>query len=261
MAPLFYWLAGIYPPGSKLPDPDLIIAAGHGTHLHLLAARRARGGKSVALMKPSLPVSWFDLCLIPEHDDYQGDGNYLNTKGVLNALDSAGEHHANRAVILVGGPSKHFSWDVLSLSQQIKRLVNGSPEMSFVLTTSRRTPGDFVALIEELQLPNVQVVPVEQTQPGWVGRQLSESSVAWVTEDSVSMVYESLTAGVAVGLLNMPSRGEGRVSKGVSSLVTDGLVCRYDDDGMYKKRLKPATDFNEAVRCADWIMNQWLKES
>ena len=40
------WMFGRFPAGSLLPDPWLIIGAGHSTHLPLLAARRARGAGS-----------------------------------------------------------------------------------------------------------------------------------------------------------------------------------------------------------------------
>ena len=34
---LWHWLAGRFPPGAGLPDPDLILVAGHRTHLAGLA--------------------------------------------------------------------------------------------------------------------------------------------------------------------------------------------------------------------------------
>ncbi len=48
--------------------PDLVLGAGHDTPPSLLAARRARGGRAVVLMRPSLPLAWFDLCVLPRHD-------------------------------------------------------------------------------------------------------------------------------------------------------------------------------------------------
>ena len=41
---LWQWVRGSFPLGAGLPDPDLILVAGHRTHLTGLAARRARGG-------------------------------------------------------------------------------------------------------------------------------------------------------------------------------------------------------------------------
>ncbi|MEM6998467.1 MAG: ELM1/GtrOC1 family putative glycosyltransferase, partial [Pseudomonadota bacterium] len=67
-----------FPAGNNLPDPDIIIGAGHGTHFPLLCATRARQGKSIVLMKPSLPLSFFDLCIIPGRT--QAGRNMRNAK-------------------------------------------------------------------------------------------------------------------------------------------------------------------------------------
>ena len=34
-------------------------------------------------MKPSIPVHWFDLCIIPKHDQYNGKGLVYRTNGAL----------------------------------------------------------------------------------------------------------------------------------------------------------------------------------
>jgi len=111
------WLTASYRPGRNLPAPDLLLGAGHATHWHLLAARRRWGGRIVLLMKPTLPVSWFDLCLVPEHDGLPPVANVVTTRGVINSLRAGGEHAADSGLILLGGPSRHFRWkdsDILS---------------------------------------------------------------------------------------------------------------------------------------------------
>src|SRR4030066_1608774 len=47
-------------PGVGLPPPDLLIGAGHRTHLPLLAARRAHGGRPIGPLKPASPGARFD---------------------------------------------------------------------------------------------------------------------------------------------------------------------------------------------------------
>ncbi|NIO15096.1 MAG: hypothetical protein GTN86_07590, partial [Xanthomonadales bacterium] len=54
---------GKLPALASCPDPDLVLGAGHATHLSMLAARRARGGRLVLMMSPTLPRRLFDLCL------------------------------------------------------------------------------------------------------------------------------------------------------------------------------------------------------
>ena len=160
--------------GAGLPLPDLIIGAGHATHLHALAAKRVYGGKTIVLMQPSLPVSLFDLCLIPQHDQYRGGGEYIETRGVLNPIKPEGIHNENSALIMIGGPSKHCEWDTLKLIAQVYELVNHSPQTKYTLTTSRRTPQDFVSAVKRIHFPNLEIVPFEETGKGWVAHKLSE---------------------------------------------------------------------------------------
>jgi len=108
---LFTWvnyLAGRWHHGNHLPLPDYIIGAGHHTHIHMLAAQKAFGGKTVVLMRPSVSASLFDYALIPEHDAYQGFGNVIETRGLLNPMQPEGSHDPQRVLILIGWPSKHY---------------------------------------------------------------------------------------------------------------------------------------------------------
>lgn len=256
---LVSYLTSTWGLGAGLPLPDIIIGAGHATHLHMLAAKKAYGGKTIVLMQPTLPVSLFDLCLIPEHDQYQGGGEYLETKGVLNHIKPDGAHHENQALIMVGGPSKHCDWDTLKLIAQVYELVKHNPNINYTLTTSRRTPKAFVSAVRRIHFVNLTIVPFEETGKGWVARQLAESACAWVTEDSVSMVYEALTAQVAVGLLNMPIKQDSRVTRGVQKLIQQGYVVRFDFLQVYQHKLKAAVGFIESGRCSRWVLNSWMQ--
>ena len=98
-----------------LPSPDLLLGAGHRTHLSLLAARRSRGGKAVVLMQPTLPLYLFDLCLIPEHDGIAPRKNVVLTRGALNRIRPSDRQESGQGLLLVGGPSAHFGWDAKAL--------------------------------------------------------------------------------------------------------------------------------------------------
>lgn len=244
-------------PGVGLPAPDLLIGAGHRTHLPLMAARRAHGGRTVVLMKPSLPRAWFDLCVIPEHDAVEG-ANVLVTRGALNAV-APGAKDARAGLILIGGPSRHHGWREREIVQQVEAIVARKRDTAWTLTDSRRTPPSTGARLRALVFPNLTVVPVRDTGPGWLPEQLARAAQAWVTEDSVSMVYEALTAGCATGILAVPARRRaGRIARGVESLARDGLVTRYADWQTGRALAPPPQPFNEAARVADWIAGRWL---
>ena len=254
---LWQWLSGRFAPGAALPDPDFILVAGHRTHLAGLAARRARGGKLIALMRPSLPLGWFDLCVIPQHDRPPARANVIATRGVLNTARPSPEREADKGLFLIGGPSKHHGWDTPGLLVQIDAILAATPAVRWTLTTSRRTPAETEAALLALQARGVDVRPVRDTPPGWAMAQVARSAQAWVTEDSVSMVYESLTAGAATGLLAVPRLGETRITAGVAQLQREGFVTQFAD-WQREGRLHVAPQrLAEADRVAEAVLTRW----
>ncbi|NIP74255.1 MAG: nucleoside-diphosphate sugar epimerase [Gammaproteobacteria bacterium] len=252
-----YWFNRRFPPARACPDPDLLVGAGHATHLPMLAARRARGGHIVVLMRPSLPCAWFDLCVIPEHDRPDPAANVLTTRGALNRITETGPKEAGLGLLLIGGPSAHYGWDEGRLAEQVRTVAAGDGR-HWRLTTSRRTPRSTVQRLRNLGLRNLEVVPAEQTGPNWLPRQLARAPTAWVTADSVSMVYEVLTAGAACGLLEVPARRASRVGEGVQQLVADGWVTPFGAWRSGEALASPPAEFNEARRCARWIHEHLL---
>lgn len=252
------WIRGRCRFGADLPDPELLLGAGHRTHVGLLAARRARGGRAVVLMRPSLPQCWFDVCLIPEHDQPRRRDNVIVTQGVLNTIQRAEATSPERGLVLIGGPSEHYGWDANAMIQQVRTVVEGSDAITWTLTTSRRTPPETEAALVDLDLANLKVEPVAQTPRGWVGDRLNECGSVWVSEDSVSMVYEALTAGAQVGLLKVPAKGKGsRVARGVKSLLKAGRVLSFAEPLPDLAGQKPLDGFNEAERCAAIILEKF----
>ncbi len=249
------WLRGRFPEGDGLPAPDLILAAGHATHVPALAARRARAGRIIVLMRPSLPLALFDLCLIPQHDRPPARDNVIATRGVLNAVTPTGQNDPNRGLILIGGPSAHYAWDDLAVARQVMHIVHATPKIAWQLTTSRRTPPSFLVTMPSELPANLSVMPHTATPPGWLEQALCACGQAWVSEDSVSMVYEALTAGCAVGLLQLPGRGDSRVGRGIQALIADHWVTPYAAWRGSAPLSRPPGRFNEAERCARLILN------
>jgi hypothetical protein len=258
VAALSGWLLGRLPSWNDLPAPALLLGAGHGTHLSLLAARRSRGGRTVVLMRPTLPLGLFDLCLIPEHDAPPARPNVLATRGAPNRIQPATALDPQYGLLLIGGPSARFGWDSAALRQQIAALIAADPAIHWVLTTSRRTPPDFLEGLTAMAAGRLTVVPVATTGPDWLPVQLARAGQAWVTADSVSMIYEALTAGATVGVLEVPRKQAGRISRGLDGLIAKGWVTAFADwQGGARLRRPPGT-FNEAERCARWIVERWF---
>ena len=248
------WLLGRFPGARDLPAPDWIIGAGHRTHLPMLAARRARGGQIVVLMRPSLPLACFDWAIVPEHDHPRAAKHLIVTQGVLNTVCRAKDASPAKGLLLLGGPSKHHRWDDAAMVEQVARIVTRLPEVEWVLTSSRRTPARTLEGVRSLKAVNLSVIPFEQTAPGWVRQRLQECGRVWVSEDSISMIYEALTAGVQVGLLEVPACGKhSRVQAAVRQLKADGRVTVGQGD---PKLVQSHPPLAEADRVAGLLLAQ-----
>jgi mitochondrial fission protein ELM1 len=247
-----------YPQGDGHAPPDLIIGAGHATHINMLAAQRAHGGKTVVLMKPTLPRSLFDLCLIPEHDEISQSRNVLTTRGALNPVQPSPAKDASAGLILLGGLSRHYHWQEERIVSAIHGLVTASPRTHWKLTTSPRTPESTVQALRARGLRNLDIAPVQEVSPDWLSKELACAGQVWVTPDSVSMVYEALTSGASVGVFDLRKRSSSRVVRGLEKLVVEGWITRYQHwrPGASLPRL--AAKLDEATRCALWIKSNWF---
>ncbi|MGH8508779.1 MAG: mitochondrial fission ELM1 family protein [Gammaproteobacteria bacterium] len=250
-------LRGRFPSGQTLPDPDLIVGAGHATHLTLLAARRARGGRVVVLMRPSLPLACFDLCIIPEHDGVYRRANVISTQGVLNEIQDSEKPRRDQGLFLIGGTSAHYRWDERTVLMQVQAVVVACTHIQWQLTDSRRTPATTSQELARLGAHRVRVVPHADTDRGWFTEALAAARVVWVTEDSVSMVYEALSSGAAVGLLRLPRRGTNRITAGIDALVGAGLITAYEAWANGAPLRAPNPPLAEATRCAQMLVERW----
>lgn len=235
----------------------LLIGAGHGTHLSLLALGRVERCPTVILMRPSLPGSWFDLRIEPRHDGGVESAHCWLSDGPLNRMQPARERDGGN-LILVGGPSPHYRWDAQALLGQLARICDGQD--TWTLSSSRRTPADFMNALEDLALPGLVIHRAENLPDGWLAATLPRVACCWVSPDSASMVYESLTAGCAVGLLELDAERGSRVAAAVEDLEQRGLVTSYAAFCRGAELAPPVQGFAEADRCAARIVGQgWLQ--
>lgn len=239
------------------PAPDLILGAGHGTHLDLLAARRAHGGRTVVLMTPSLPSRLFDLCLIPEHDRPLPGPRVIVTRGALNRVRPSADRDPRSGLILLGGPSRHVLWSDAAIMAQVAEIIGRTTGVDWTLAPSRRTPPALTDRLAARHAARIRVRRPEETPPGWLAAELGRAAIVWVSEDSASMVYEALSGGAAVGLVTVAHKTRGRIARGMARLAREGLLIRYDDWLGGARLEPPAKPLDEAGRCAGLILERW----
>ena len=243
-----------------LPAPDLLIGAGHATHLPLLTCQKQFGGQTVVVMKPSLPTALFNLCLIPAHDNliFQPH-NVIRTEGALNRIEPSAEHDSSKGLFLIGGPSKHFQWSDDAVMDQVRQVVQQS-SVHWTVATSERTPDSFISRWRR-QAPGIPLVTALECSSEWLPEQLAQSGVVWVTCDSMSMIYEAMTTGTHVGLLELPMIRRDRITRNIQRLcgMGWGVTSRQWLAGRRLPTL--SRQFSESDRCSAIVVDRLLRRS
>lgn len=247
-----------WPQSSPPQRPHLIIGAGHSTHLALLTAKFRFGGRAIVLMKPTIPMHLFDLCVIPDsHSIRPSHSKVILTRGVLNRIIPSNNRDTTKALILLGGPSQHFDWCNEEVFNQLEQVVFSNDHLEWTIATSRRTPASFFQQCKQRQIPAriVDHVSVDRT---WLPDQIQASEFIWVTEDSVSMTYEAVTSGATVGTLQLPRSRETRVTIGMDRLIESGCVTTWDTWKETGHLANSGSRLNEAERVAKEILKRFI---
>lgn len=234
-------------------SPDLLIGTGHLTHLSLLAYKKCYGGKVVIMMSPSLPYGFFDMCLVPRHDLPRKRKNIVETLGAINkVLPSTKFRKKQAGLILLGGPSKHYRWDSVTVIKQIQKLLEGNPNAQWVIAGSRRTPEEAYTQVKN-NFPGLVLVLPENTSTDWLSQKMLESEQVWVTSDSISMIYEALTSGAKTGILALNYEKPTRITAEMDRLLREEVVISVDT-----LKLTPSvTVLHEADRCAQLLLEKF----
>lgn len=254
--------------GAKMPVPtrfDLIFGTGSHTHVPMILLKRKRGGRLVTCMTPDPLLSgFFDLCLVPEHDRPKPRKNVFLTLGPPNPSPKDGPHRADTGLILVGGvDEKSHVWDSAATVSQISAIAKSHAHVFWTVSSSPRTPADMLPALEWLSglHSNISFFRSADTPPGWVEERYAESAFVWVTADSVSMIYEALTAGCGVGALPVKwKKPDGKIPYGLQRLRKKGMIIDFDawlknpDDRPAPFRL------DEAGRSADEILRRFFPD-
>ena len=233
-------------------QPDYIFGVGSHTQLRVvLLGKIYRQAKTVILMKPNYPFTWFDHVIIPEHDGIAENGNVILTQGALNPIINEQRHVPNRILIALGGSSKRHQWNEEKVLHSLKNLVDNNPQVEFILTTSRRTPSEFLThLKQESFAEKLHIFPVEETPQGWIFEEMQKAEAVWVTEDSVSMIFEALTAGCRVGVIEIDRLKQDRITKSIDLMIEKKLISKTERIA----DLPQAQTFKEAERVATYLL-------
>ena len=246
----------------QIGDADLLLGTGSRTHLPLLLYKKRYGLPVVTCMSPHFLIrSHFDLCFVPEHDGLIERHNIINTSGAPNSSRNLNQHQEDCGLILLGGIDvKSHHWGAEQIAGMVMQIIQKQPQKHWTISSSPRTPQETNQRMQKIagEFANASFFDYKETAPGWIENQYNRCAEVWVTSDSISMIYEALTAGCKVGILPMQWRRENsKFKKNEELLLKKGLVISFSAWVQGNATWREGITINEARRCAERILKIW----
>lgn len=253
---------------TDLPLPetaDLVIGTGTRTHSTVLNIKRHFQIPAITCMTPGRHLrNFFDICFVPEHDGVRKRKNYFFTYGAPNNCVNKKQHEESRGLILLGGVDENsHTWDSQTIELKISKIISQKTNVHWVISSSPRTPQVTVDGIRKItnNADNVTFFDYKETHKGWIEEQYNQCATVWVTSDSISMLYEALSSGCNVNIIQMPwKKSSSKFKKNEDLLLEKSLVIPFSSWERGVKELPVLSQLNEAQRCADYILQTcWPK--
>ncbi|MBT8342506.1 MAG: hypothetical protein HKP58_10825 [Desulfatitalea sp.] len=257
----FSWRTAKPSPNDQI---DLVIGTGSRVHLPMIRLHQRHGGRLVTCMTPDIILRrHFDLCLVPRHDRPRPARNIFVTIGPPAAVSGSGAHRPERGLILIGGRDpKSLHWHSAAVLKHVEAIVRREQQRKWTISSSPRTPEKMLDSLAQLDdgHANVSFFRSQDTPAGWIEAAYAENSFAWVTADSISMVYEALAAGCQVGILPVQwKKKQNKFQRSIDDVCGRGYAVTYVQ-WLEGKAPAAGAVLNEAQRCACEILRRWWPE-
>ena len=210
--------------------------------------------KNIHIQNPKLPFEYFDLLLIPEHDNITAK-NVIQTKGALtffnfNELNKFQEREINLikrskknlVLLMIGGNSKRYkpkNFDYYHLSMKVLEATKNL-NCKLLVLLSRRTPLKAAKILNYSFIKhdeNFQIVTSTEQNPYPEILQIADYIIA--TSDSVNMVSETATLPIPL-FVSKFSKETGKFSNFLKNLEDLGILKKFEGQlfHYYKNTLK-----------------------
>jgi len=245
---------------------DIIIGAGSSIHLRMLLIKNYLSNKGnsikvVSILTPSLYRRKFDIICSPTHDSEK----LLVTKKVIFfegclAKVSTNELEENIGFIGIGGTNRHFVFDQDAIIMQIEFLIGLYQQKKWFLFTSRRTPNEMIDKIKNIALTNKNLIISDDNYDEII----EKASIKVVTQDSINMIYESLSTKGQTLLFNMKYIKINKIVNQINILLSNKRVGYFENeqivDGLDKIKIISQNMHNDVFAEVEKVAYKLIQE-
>ena len=227
-------------------DIHLVIGAGSNIHTRLLLLKKFlkdiynKDIIAISVLTPSLFKNEFNFICAPNHDEIKLS-NIKNTiffEGSL-AKVSIQEPDDSIGLIGLGGINNHFIFNEDDLIKQIEYILSLYPNKDWYLFSSRRTSDLMIDKIKILTNSFSNLIVAHEN----FDEIIKHASIKFITQDSMNMVYESLSTKGQTFVFNMKYKNENKITKQIKKLIENKQIGYIENiamsDGLKKIKIQP----------------------
>ena len=239
---------------------DCIISCGRISAPYSLILKKMIKCKNIHILDPYFYRQSFDKIILPSHDVKKDTDlkNVIETIGTLvkkekflkSKIKELNKLNFAKKILtcFIGGDGKSSRFSESDIYDFIKRINNIKPDYAVVYCLSRRTSENIKNLISKNKRENHFLFDYKGINPYWY--LINRSSLFIVTQDSVSMISDSISTGKPVYLLKV-SHVKEKIKKFSDTLISKNIV-RFFDGKIQFYKYKP---LNESSRVSKIIKN------
>ena len=264
-------------------DYDFVINTGSYLSAIGMIISKIKKSKYIQIMLPSfIPVKKIDFLIIPYHDFLRIRKkklkNLIITNGSLNPFNrkeiedegkilecKIGKRNKKIIGILIGGNDQNYKIDIEWCENFFSQLKKFKDRYDIILTTSKRTDFNVVNFLKEKlkEFENLRYFEIPQeTKISHYKGILGLSDIIFVTEDSINMIFESLTSGKSVIVMGVKRKKEKLIFDfTIEKLVKENFITYIPYEKIYTiekeiLNIKDGKELNEAKECVQKILER-----
>ena len=201
---------------------------------------------AISVLTPSFFKNEFDFICAPSHDKAKLKA-YTNTLFFDGSLAKVSTQDPNDYIGLIGlgGINKHYEFDEDDLIKQIEYLLTLYPKIDWYLFPSRRTPNSMINKIKMLTNSFANLIISHDN----FDEIIKQASIKFITQDSVNMVYESLSTKGQTFVFNMKYRKENKITKQLVSMIKNRQIGYVENismsEGLQKIKIQPQNPYSD----------------